>query len=304
MNTQDAESLNKIIIKEIICPIDILNPSICEYGNNFLCIATHWDQEISGIKLKGILVRNYLFFLDSNFDLSSKLIDLPFYLRDPSICPIGDHYLIFGNKPKHGIKTMHYTSFNFSFQTTEVKEIDYDGNSLAEKNWSPFVLENKIYLIQSVNPFIVLEFDEEFGKARKVSETSWKKSFPNLHAGTRAIPYNEKEYLCLCHSVEKHPTENERKELRNYKIWAFTFSKEIPFKILRFSKKPIADSSIIPDSELARDSWWLDINSKVLFERGLVIKEDKVIISFGEQDLKAKILILNKRDLENLLVTI
>jgi predicted GH43/DUF377 family glycosyl hydrolase len=64
------------------------------------------------------------------------------------------------------------------------------------------------------------------------------------------------------------------------------------------------DSSIIPDTELARDTWWLDVRSKVLFERGLIIQEDKIIISYGEQDFRAKILILDKKDLEDLLVTV
>jgi hypothetical protein len=291
-------------IKEISCPISIHNLSICEYGNNFLCIATHWDQEISGMRMKGIWIRNYFFFLNSNFELLSNPIEILSDLRELSICPVKDHYFIFGTKIEKGTRKMCYAKFDSPFQATKFKEIDYNESSLNEKNWSPFISENKIYLIQSIVPFIVLELDEESGKARKVSDISWNSSLPNLHAGTRALLYNKKEYLCLCHSVKKSKIGNERKELREYSIWAFTFSTEIPFKILRFSKKPIVDSSIIPDTELARDTWWLDVRSKVLFERGLIIQEDKIIISYGEQDFRAKILILDKKDLEDLLVTV
>jgi hypothetical protein len=312
--------------------LEIHNPTICEYGGGYLCIVAHLNFTLCwnfrSPKKEGYLIKvdeqkwmmvhrssilkltNFIFTLNSNFEVSSELQEILPEVWDCSLLPVKSGVYVFGTMGKiegrNYVARMCYSKIDF-LKAMDPVEIIYRDCLSKEKNWSPFVLDNDIYLIYSIFPFKVLKLieNETSSYAKKVSDESWELPWSlldkeMLHGGTRAVPYNDREYLSLCHLVAKKRIGS--KELRTYKIYAYTFSRELPFRILRFSSKPILDAEKLDLPTLRNaESYWLTEGSKVVFERGLVLKENHAIISYGEQDRRAKILVLEREKLDNFL---
>lgn len=294
-----------MVMRIIDIPLPVHNLSICEWGDFFLCLASHWENTIPDY----INMETWFFILDKNFEIIKGPEKIWLALNECSFCSIENRLLIFGDYWKRkNINRMYFRRIEFNEIRIDMggwglKEIPFC-STFREKNWTPFVTGNKIFLIPYLNPFTVLELDEKTGNTTEVSKFSWKTNLSEVHGGTRAVPYSETEYLGVCHSLERKKTGIGEKEIREYKIWIYTFSREPPFKILRFSERPLIESSMFPDVGPARDTWWLDTKSHVFFEHGVVIKDDLVFVSFGVQDFYSKILILSKTELEELLVPI
>lgn len=258
-----------------------VNASIIGLNDGFLCLSKNWDFD------------NFLFRVDASFNIAeepriiSKFDDPTFLTTE----------LAFANALQIG--PHHYCSKrNLYFRTKNPSPeyIYYYYERKYEKNWSPFYCREKIYLVYSICPFQVLFLNVNNAEIIDDSPTHFWAGF-DLRGGTRAIPYNEDEYLCPCHHVKVFE-HNAVKQLRYYHIGAFTFSRKLPFRIRRITEIPLLEEVNGP----ARDSPWLVPESRILFERGIEIKGEDIYISCGEQDFRSKVMKLSRNELENSLV--
>lgn len=280
--------MSHVLFKEIKLPFPSWNPSICEHKEGFLCISTRWGTTPCNIDVK-----NYLYLLDSNFEVVSPPKEvLPNYW-DPILLPLKHDFLIFANKGTQ-------MTFSKVDDTLKIYETVTLKPNFKEKNWSPFTIGEEVYLIRFIKPFTVYRLDCDKGAVEEISSCNWETELQNIHGGTHAIPLDD-QFLAICHTLEKKKVG--LKEIRNYNVWAYTFSMNAPFRILRWSEKPILNGRNI-DYPPNRSSSWLEPASKVIIARGLALQEENVVISYGEQDLKSKVAIIKKEELLNSMYSI
>jgi len=304
-------------IKPLNLGLSVHNPSICEYEDGYLCVAPGWNESLEHLKhllqhwRKGVYfpgLTNHLFLLNSDFEIVFERRNILRNVLDCSLLTIETKLVAFGTVRVSDKRRMCYAQITSLGDISEVKIIDYATDRKTEKNWSPFFFNNNIYLIYSIKPFKIIELKAD-GTCEDVSSVDWKlpqEIQGELHGGTRAIPYGE-EYLSLCHSLVLTPANEQKtrkeREIRKYKIWAYTFSAKQPFKILKFTEKPILDAEKL-ELGLVNEGVWLNEQSRVVYERGLALRKGQVIITCGEQDLRSKILLLEKSELDNLLTPV
>lgn len=238
-------------------------------------------------------VKNYSFGLNNSLDP----IDINYHkeLDDIHDCNFfkfkSKIFLIGWNRIKNSITETYMFSYPKIIEKGKIKS-RHNIPPFQNRNLSFFGCENKIFVLYTINPLIVLQMSEDMQTFQVQKELSY--NTPNVHGGTSLISYNKNEFLGVCHHYHTFD------RARFYSIYCYTLSKSFPFKILRFSS-PLIDSKSIP-SDLKCPSWcsWMDTEkSKVVFERGLIEYENKIMIGFGIQDKISAIAILNKNELEN-----
>lgn len=148
--------------------------------------------------------------------------------------------------------------------------IDFDKNR-DQKNWMPFVMNDNIHFVYSLNPHIILRCNED-GSCIKVSETQNNLN-KNLRGGSQIVKVKfEKErlYVGVVHLREEHS---------EYMTYFYAFESVYPYKI-----KYITESFVI-----SKNDW----KKRVQFASGLEkVYEDNIpyfYILYGEDDCNAKL---------------
>jgi len=121
------------------------------------------------------------------------------------------------------------------------------------KNWSPFIYDNQVYLISSVNPFTVVRakvfhfkfrtpgpsLKQEIISKAPIAEMHWP--YGEVRGGTNAVRLADGNYLSFFHSyVNRIPY----RRLRVYFYGAYIFSGHPPFHLLAVSPMPIMPDSL------------------------------------------------------------
>jgi len=158
----------------------------------------------------------------------------------------------------------------------------YDGNAdkvqnntKTHKNWGWFWYDGKLHAVIYLNPFTVVEFDLT-GKAvkeyiHKDFDFSWK--YGKCNGGTNPI-FNNGKFKAAFHSRE-----NVDSSCIYYVIYHsgnYEFEPIPPFKPIQHSKIPVLSGNV-NDSNTAENLW-------VVFPMGNIIKNNKIITSFGLND--------------------
>jgi len=79
------------------------------------------------------------------------------------------------------------------------------GRNHIEKNWSPFVKDDKLYLVYSIDPLVILHYDFNPEGRCDVVYTQDNITLPInttncLRGGSNLLPYRDGYYIGLCHS--------------------------------------------------------------------------------------------------------
>jgi hypothetical protein len=124
-----------------------------------------------------------------------------------------------------------------------------EGHRGDEKNWSPFLYNGTVLMIQSINPLHVVQLDDYshtngdpggYGNSIDSHTVSLAEEVPvffhhgHLRGGTNAILVGD-VYLSLFHTAFHVPGNF----LKSYWMGAYTFSAQPPFKLLSVSPYPI-----------------------------------------------------------------
>lgn len=164
-----------------------------------------------------------------------------------------------------------------------------------DKNWTPVVHNDNLYLIYSFSPLIVLRADLKSGHCHEVTKSlrhfAWTSKFGEMRGGTPAVQMGDADYITFFHSSGHFPEhKNQEKKHRNYLMGALTFSIDPlsdKFAIKRITEVPIVST----------DFYGPDNPSGIVFVMGLIIREKDVLISYGIGDKKIGVSILDKDQL-------
>lgn len=168
-----------------------------------------------------------------------------------------------------------------------------------EKNWTPFVYNDIIYMIYSIDPFEVIRPNLKTGQCELVNLSypshDWKLGSPR--GGTPAILIDG-EYLAFFHSQSlyesscKQKKSSRRNQKIHYLMGAYTFSAEPPFELTSISTSPIIE-----------DGFYTMPNpyKKVIYPGGLVEDDSKIHIAYGRDDNQIWIITYEKNYIRSLL---
>lgn len=190
-------------------------------------------------------------------------------------------------KPRMGLAELVYNKTTNRIQAGRVFLTLFFNSRNTEKNWSPFVVDNKdVYLIQSINPMVVVGYvaaSDNKASAIVASQAPYGHHpfrFGHLRGGTNAVDLGDK-YLAFFHST----TVLQGNYLTTYMMGAYTFTKHNPWRLLSMSPEPILDDWMYQGEWAPFKNRHMDY---VVFPNSLLLLNatGEVIVTFGHQDYK------------------
>jgi predicted GH43/DUF377 family glycosyl hydrolase len=199
-----------------------------------------------------------------------------------------------------------------------VAELEYDGKrfftknatkllfpftqELREKNWVPFIYDQKLFLAYTINPHHILCPKLETGEC----ETVFRSSFPahwhwgELRGGTPALIVND-QYLAFFHScMDMRSYHSRGKEKLHYFIGAYTFSTQPPFEITHISSEPITGKHFYEGKDYK--PYWKPV--QVVFPCGFIFDDQYIWLTYGRQDHEIWVAKLDKKGLLQSLISV
>jgi hypothetical protein len=148
--------------------------------------------------------------------------------------------------------------------------IDFDQNKI-QKNWMPFFHQNRLMLIYSVNPHVILFCDTNTGRCIKEYESFNDLMPKNVRGGSAAIlkHWNGISFYVAVTHIQKA---NKR-----YVTQFYAFEPEPPFKVIG-----ISDDFVFSDAKE-------EVPPKIQFASGLEFLEGQAIITYGENDCSSNV---------------
>lgn len=167
-------------------------------------------------------------------------------------------------------------------------------SQFCQKNWVPFVSEDKLLLAYQLNPHEILEPDSSNGNCRPVYETKtltlWQ--WGQLRGGTPA-QIVDGEYLAFFHS--SCGAYSEGQPMLHYVMGAYTFNPKPPYEITKMSSCPIQAKDFYSKTTQAK---------KVIFPGGFAVSGNHIHLAYGRNDCEIWIATLDKTLLQESLLPI
>ncbi|HSX38673.1 MAG TPA: hypothetical protein VLE95_07580, partial [Chlamydiales bacterium] len=166
-----------------------------------------------------------------------------------------------------------------------------------QKNWTPFVYENCLFLSYSIQPHEILFPDLDDGSCFPCYETKTAADWSlGIIRGSSPAQLVDGEYLAFFHSGHQLTTSiSPEHPMWHYFMGAYTFSKKPPFHITKISKKPIVGDGFY--SSCGQEK-------KVILPGGFVVAGSRIIVAFGKDDEEIWIAELDKQKLIDSLIAI
>lgn len=178
--------------------------------------------------------------------------------------------LIFDKDFKH-IDNLH---LNYGFNGKSLKE-----STGIEKNWTFFVHNNKLMCIYKLFPHTVVEFDWNGNIVTEyITHNNFKWDYGNPRGGTNPI-YKDGYYYSFFHS---HKYWGNGK--RRYFMGLYKFNPNPPFEVVEVIENPILYGNE-KDERIYKEH-----NPLVIFPCGVILENNKFIVSFGLNDEKTGII--------------
>lgn len=225
-------------------------------------------------------------FVDKKLTLCAELGNRVY---DPRLIYVGDNlHLIFSSARPEDVDSLrsswlcsskvHLTESGFKCDPPLSLQIE--SHTRFEKNWVPFDYNHKLYLSYSINPHVILSPSPE-GICSIHYKTSPQIStdFGIIRGGTPAVLVDG-EYLAFFHSVLNGV----------YSMAAYTFEASPPFHLTRISPHVF----VHPDFYSSPKSNPIS-NNNVVFPAGIVVEDDRILVSYGENDVAIKVLEIDKK---------
>jgi len=150
-----------------------------------------------------------------------------------------------------------------------------------QKNWMPFLFEEKLHLISSVRPHTIWTWDKPGKVADKAYETDYISPWfcPEFFRGnTNAVQLADGNYLGTFHTVMRE------REMHFYDNGCYVFEGKPPFKVLRCSRR-----CYLPAEGACEPHYRKQYRITVCFPVGMVRDGEKLLISYGDNDSSVKI---------------
>lgn len=266
----------------------VFNPSYYEHRNyKYLAI------RCSNGKSEGVI--SYLLIYKSNDDITIYNLNKYYnattnYVADPKIFFAGEKlYFTFNNGYiSNGANSIFLAELKFN-KIISTKECIYKNRKRIEKNWAFINYKNKLHVIYSISPFVllktnkiselVIEFEDDFTINNNIGK---------LSMGTPALEFTKNNYLLIAH--RKIKIKNKRIyfgipifiNLNNRKI------KNFKYKILIHSIKNTLFSGYLFNPNLYSCTYF----------SGIFYKKDDLILCYGINDNNFNIIKLDKNILK------
>lgn len=308
VNLQRIISLQDNLIEKLDYLGEMINPSLLVVKDRLLaCVGDAWPTfkkdatELIHCKwmnhstLPFYSTNDYYGFSSTEF----RLPDVTFLGQDPRLVLYPKEDKISISYTYRFERYVRMGTSEWTFNTTAqppvynvtkiVKSIAPLGNDWRRdhKNWSPFIHNDTVLYIMSINPLHVASTVTTPGpdplyptmEAATVSlqpdiHLGW--GYGHLRGGTNAVRLKDR-YLSFFHSSHLF----EGAPCKTYFMGAYTFSLDPPFRLLSYSPFPIIDTS------LYQGAWALFKNRRndyVIFPMGLIVRDNTVYVSFGRND--------------------
>lgn len=290
---------------------DAYNPSLTTFENGYLLIFRYTPDFTHGrISYIGAVLLNEALQLISQPQLLSTRhlqSSTPSQSEDARVlwCR-GDLYLVFNDnfddlypsvreRRDIYVAKLSYADKKFTLEqplklTHEQKYI----SQFCQKNWVPFVSEDKMLLAYQINPHEILEPDPSNGNCRPVYETKiptlWQ--WGQLRGGTPALMVDG-EYLAFFHS--SCGVYSEGQSLLHYVMGAYTFNPNPPFEIRKMSPCPIQAKEFYAKTTHGK---------KVIFPGGFAVAGNRIHMAYGRNDCEIWIATLDKKLLQESLLPV
>lgn len=164
------------------------------------------------------------------------------------------------------------------------KPLRYPFAVSVEKNWSPFTTDDKLYVIYADHPRTILEVDPHTGNCHEITKAPFPASWDlgEIRGGTQAYrvgPF----FLTFFHSCFPASTPKNRA----YVMGAYLFDPTPPFTVRSLIPLPLGT---VPDYTQKNPQ-------KVVFPCGLVVQEDKLLVTWGKSDNQMQLTVFDRNQL-------
>lgn len=152
-------------------------------------------------------------------------------------------------------------------------------NTGMEKNWLWFFHEDRLHLIYTTQPHLVVEFDASLNPVKEHSTLSRNLSWPygEPRGGTPPVLVDG-EYWSFFHSSTPWPEQGTRR----YHMGAYAFEAKPPFRKTRCTRLPILSGS--------QHDHWSHPKPLVVFPCGALMKDGRWTVSLGVNDLNCALM--------------
>ncbi len=275
-------------------------------GNTYLCYRSH--EKLRDSSKLGISKVDPITFQPLDY----KRLDIPLFAQeDPRVVVRKDKIYVFFNSGQtdyhKGWECLDFHIFvaclNEKLEVEYVKPLRWEDQQQTEKNWCPFYSSElgKWCCIYSIQPWIILAFDENWN-ATKIVEEDYKLSWPygKLSGGTSPVFMppptgftfvRNYGYVTFFHSRYTHPVKryNAKPE---YVTGFLMFQETPPFKPMLISHVPLLEAS-------RRSA----VIAKVIFASGCYLNDNKWVLSSGDGDRQVRVDIIDHDEIMSSLWT-
>lgn len=166
-----------------------------------------------------------------------------------------------------------------------------------QKNWMPFVHNNNVYFIATVSPHAIYKVDLT-GKNDSVLmyNENWQSHWflKETHRGnTNAVLMNDGNYLCTFHTAMR------KDNCHFYDNGAYIFEGNPPFRPIYSAYRTYLRAEAAREQHFRKEGLII-----CTFPVGMILREDNVLISYGDNDSCVKILETKLEDLKKTMLPV
>ena len=167
--------------------------------------------------------------------------------------------------------------------------LDYYPMRHPEKNWMPFQYKNKLYIVYSINPHVILDINMDTGLCKKIFSTTFPEIINNIG---NDIGNGAPAQLIILDGIERYIGLGHTRGVQNGELtrknFIYLFNKYPPFNITHVSKSFNLLTPFV----------------NIEFGSGLLVdqKNNKIYISFGVDDCYSSIVTTTFEEIKNLLM--
>ena len=262
-------------------------PSIIQYKDGYLTnvrlvdFTLYLNGSYSYPDGYNVNTKNMALVMDKDFNVTDSHVFAPEFntecrirgLEDVKIIDCGENIGYISTKQSDDVSKftlkMAGGTYDLDFPVLKYDEIDSPVGAECEKNWGLFIQENKIKVVYKWHPLSIYDFDEEKKKMGASIEKPTPSLFAKVRGSTNGAIYKD-ELWFIGHVVEYG------KPRKYYHLFM------------------VLDKDTL---ELKKYSYLFtfDSNADVEFCLGLIVEDERIIISYSNKDKTSKIKTYDKK---------
>lgn len=262
-------------------------PSIIAYNDGYLTnvrlvdYILHLNGSYSYPDGYSVNTKNIALVMDKDFNVTDSHVFAPEFntecrirgLEDVKIIDCGENIGYISTKQSDDVSKftlkMAGGTYDLDFPVLKYDEIDSPVGAECEKNWGLFIQENKIKVVYKWHPLSIYDFDEEKKKMGASIEKPTPSLFAKVRGSTNGAIYKDEVWF-IGHVVEYG------KPRKYYHLFMVLDKDTLELK--KYSYLFIFDS-----------------NADVEFCLGLIVEDERIIISYSNKDKTSKIKTYDKK---------